>query len=716
MTMKQLIVLVCLALLFSCGDQETTKESTNLTYPITNKGDTVDTYFGQSVADPYRWLEDDRSEETGAWVTSQNKVTQGYLSAIDFRQEVAKRLAELENYEKISAPSKAGDYYYYLKNNGLQNQSVVYRATNLDNDPEVFIDPNTFSEDGTTALSTLSFDKEGTMAAYAISIAGSDWREIYVMDVNTGERLPDHLKWVKFSGISWYEDGFYYQGFDEPDADDALKGATTYGKIYYHKVGTDQSEDELIYSNPENSENRFGAYVTEDGHYLIIRSTESTSGNALYVKDLSKPDSQFITLVDNFDNDHEVIGTNGDQLLIETNLDAPNNRLVTVALDTPTPSNWQTILPEKEQVLSAAIAGNKIMASYLVDAKTAIEQYALDGTFEKKVSLPGIGTVYGFDAAPDEQEFYYTFTSFTEPASVYKYDIPVGGSTLWKRPEIDFDADLYETKQIFYASQDGTEVPMFIVHKKGIELNGKNPTWLYSYGGFNISLRPSFNASRIAWLENGGVFAMPNIRGGGEYGEAWHEAGTKQKKLNVFNDFIAAGEYLISEGYTSSEYLALQGGSNGGLLVGATINMRPDLANVAFPMVGVMDMLRYQYFTVGRAWATDYGTSEDSQEMFEYLYSYSPVHNISEKAEYPAVMVTTADHDDRVVPAHSFKYAATLQEKRAGNQNPLLIRIETNAGHGAGMSMEKRIQLTADMYSFAWYNMGIIPPMVQKNM
>ncbi len=714
--MKQLLVLICLALLCSCGDQSTTTESSNLTYPITNKVDTIDTYFGQSVPDPYRWLEDDRSEETGAWVAAQNKVTQGYLSAIDFRQEVANRLMKLENYEKITAPDKSGDYYYYRKNDGLQNQSVIYRTTDLEKEPEVFIDPNTFSEDGTTALSTLSFNEEGDMAAYSISIAGSDWREIFVMDAKTGQRLSDHLKWVKFSGISWYQDGFYYQGFDEPDADDALKGTTQFGKIYYHTVGTDQSEDELIYSNPDNPENRFSADVTKDDQYLVIYSAESTSGNALYIKDLGSQGSQFITLVDNFDNDHKVIGTNGDELLIETNYKASNNRLVSVSLDYPTPGDWQTLIPEKEQVLSAAIAGNKIMASYLVDAKTASEQYALDGTFEKEVALPAIGTVYGFDAAPDEEEFYYTFTSFTEPASIYKYDIPVGESTLWRRPEIDFDPDQYETKQIFYTSQDGTKVPMFIVHKKELELNGKNPTWLYSYGGFNISLRPSFSASRIAWLENGGVFAMPNIRGGGEYGEEWHEAGTKQKKLNVFNDFIAAGEYLISEGYTSSEYLALQGGSNGGLLVGATINMRPELASVAFPMVGVMDMLRYQYFTVGRAWATDYGTSEDSREMFEYLYSYSPIHNISETAEYPAVMVTTADHDDRVVPAHSFKYAATLQEKRANNQSPLLIRIETNAGHGAGMSMEKRIQLTADMYSFAWYNMGIIPPMVQKNM
>ncbi len=714
--MKYYSFLVCVLLFSSCADQTDTSQNTDLAYPASSKVDTVDNYFGKSVPDPYRWLEDDNSEATGQWVASQNEVTQGYLTKIDFRQEVADRLSKLENYEKVSAPSKSGEYHYYRKNNGLQNQSVIYRSMDLDEQPEVFIDPNTFSEDGTTSLSTLSFNDEGTMAAYSISIAGSDWREIFVMDAINGELLKDHIKWVKFSGISWYKDGFYYQRFDELDAEDALKGTNQFGKIYYHQVGTDQSNDQLIYSNPDNPENRFGADVTEDGHYLIIYTQESTSGNGLLVKDLSIEGSAFITVVDNFDNDHEVIGTSGDLLLVETNLDAPNNRLVAVAIDRPEPANWRPVIDEKEQVLNAAIAGDKIMASYLVDAKTSIEQYTLDGTFENEVALPGIGSVYGFSASPEDQEFYYTFTSFTEPSAIYKYDIPVGESTLWRRPEVDFDPEAYETKQVFFSSEDGTQVPMFIVHKKGLELNGKNPTWLYSYGGFNISLRPSFNASRMVWLENGGVFAMPNIRGGGEYGEKWHKSGTKLQKKNVFNDFIAAGEYLIREGYTSTDYLALQGGSNGGLLVGATINMRPDLAKVAFPMVGVMDMLRYQYFTIGRAWATDYGTSEESQEMFEYLYSYSPLHNIDAAAEYPAVMVTTADHDDRVVPAHSFKYAATLQEKRPDNLSPLLIRIETNAGHGAGMSMEKRIQFSADMYSFAWYNMGVIPPMVQQNM
>ncbi|MFK7954138.1 MAG: prolyl oligopeptidase family protein [Ekhidna sp.] len=712
--MKNLTFISALFFLWSC--QPVTEKKANLNYPQTATVDTVDTYFGTDVPDPYRWLEDDKSEETGEWVKSQNVVTNAYLDNIDFREVIKTRLTELEDYEKISAPFKQGDYYYFFKNDGLQNQSVIYRYKSFDDEPEVFLDPNTFSDDGTTALGGQSFSKDNKYYSYATSTGGSDWRDIFIMNTETKEKLSDEIKWAKFTGMSWYKDGFFYQGFDAPKDGDELKGANQFGKIYYHKVGTSQSEDQLIYSNPDNAENRFGSSVSEDERFLFIYSYTGTSGNELYVKDLSDKNAKFIPVITGFDNDHYVVENKEEELIIHTNLDAPNNKLITVNFRNPSPENWKTLIPETENVMSAGSAGMKLFASYLVDAKTSIKQYDYVGKLEREVELPGIGTARGFGGIREDEELFYSFTSFTTPSAVYIYNIVTGESKLHRRPELDFNPDDYETKQIFYTSKDGTKVPMFIVHKKGLELNGKNPTWLYSYGGFNVSLRPSFSTSRIVWLENGGVFAMPNIRGGGEYGEEWHKAGTKMQKINVFDDFIAAGEYLINEGYTSSDYLALQGGSNGGLLVGATINMRPDLAKVAYPMVGVMDMLRYQNFTIGRAWSADYGTAEDSPEMFEYLKSYSPVHNIKEGANYPAVMVTTADHDDRVVPAHSFKYAATLQAKNTNSANPLLIRVETNAGHGAGMSTEKRIELSADMYSFAWYNMGVIPELAKEKM
>lgn len=713
--MQKSVVLVFSIIIFqACNPQK--QETSNLNYPETQEVDTVDTYFGTKIPDPYRWLEDDTSEETEAWVKKENEVTDAYLSKIDFRDEVKARLTALEDYEKISAPFKRGSYYYFYKNDGLQNQAVLYRVKNFEDEPEVFLDPNTFSKDGTTALGGLSFSKDYQYVAYNISEGGSDWRTAYVMDVASKELLDDKINWIKFSGMSWYKEGFYYQRFDEPKEGDELSAANQYGKVFYHKVGTDQSEDELIYSNPKNPENRFGVSVSADERFLFVYSYKGTSGNEIFVKDLSAPASNFIPVVTGFENDHYIVDNNGDELLIHTNLGAPNNRIIKVNYKKPSPENWEDFIPEIEHVMSASTAGGSIFTSYLIDAKTAIKQYEYSGKLVRDVELPGIGTASGFSGASEDEELFYTFTSFTTPSSVYRYVISSGNSNLYRRPELDFNPEEYETKQVFYASKDGTKVPMFIVHKKGIELNGKNPTWLYSYGGFDISLKPSFSTSRIAWLENGGVYAMPNIRGGGEYGEKWHKAGTKLQKKNVFEDFIAAGEYLIREGYTSSEYLALQGGSNGGLLIGATINMRPDLAKVAFPMVGVMDMLRYQYFTIGRAWSVDYGTSEDSKEMFQYLSSYSPLHNIREGGNYPAVMVTTADHDDRVVPAHSFKYAATLQAKNPKNSNPLLIRIETNAGHGAGMSTEKRIELYSDMYAYAWYNMGIIPQIVKEKM
>ena len=714
--MKKLTYLLIAILSFwSCQTSDSSKE-VKLAYPETAKIDTTDNYFGKEVIDPYRWMEDDNSEQTAKWVNEQNEVTFSYLTNIDFRKEIKSRLADLENYEKIGAPFKQGDYYYFYKNDGLQNQSVLYRVQNFDDEPEVFLDPNAFSEDGTTALGGINFSNDDKYIAYSISEGGSDWRTTFVMEVESKELLSDTIKWIKFSGMSWYQDGFYYQRFDEPKESEELSATNQYGKIYYHRIETPQSEDQLIYSNPENPENRFGADVSDDERFLFIYSYTGTSGNELYIKDLSKDDSDFIPIITGFDNDHYIVDNDGDELIIHTSLNAPNNRIVKVKATDPASENWVDLIPETENVMNAGTAGGNIFASYLVDAKTSIKQYNYDGELVRDVELPGIGTAQGFGGDNDATELFYSFTSFTTPSSVYVYTIQTGESTLHRRPEIDFSPDDYETKQIFYTSKDGTKVPMFIVHKKGLDMDGKNPTWLFSYGGFNISLRPSFSTARLIWLENGGVFAMPNIRGGGEYGEEWHKAGTKQQKINVFEDFIAAGEYLINEGYTSSDYLALQGGSNGGLLVGATINMRPDLAKVAFPMVGVMDMLRYQYFTIGRAWSVDYGTSEDSQEMFEYLYSYSPLHNIDPSVVYPAVMVTTADHDDRVVPAHSFKYVATLQEKKSNNPNPLLIRIETKAGHGAGMSTEKRIELNADMYAFAWYNMGIIPELIKEKM
>ena len=712
--MKKLTLLLAIPLLWACQPQE--QESVNLNYPDTRKVDTTDVYFGKEVPDPYRWLEDDTSDETAQWGQSQNQVTNSYLSNIGFRDDVKARLTVLEDYEKISAPFQRGDYYYFYKNDGLQNQSILYRVKSFDDEAEVFLDPNKFSEDGTTALGGLSFSDDYRYTAYSISVGGSDWRTTYVMDTESKKLLDDEINWIKFSGMSWYKDGFYYQRFDEPKEGNKLSGANQHGKIYYHKVGTDQSKDELVYSNPDNPENGFGAGVSEDERFLFIYSYTGTSGNELYLKNLSDPNSSFTPIITGFDNNHYIVDNDGDDLIIHTNLKAPNNRIIRVNYKNPTPENWVDMIPETENVMTSSTAGETIFTSYLIDAKTAIKQYDYKGNLIRDVELPGIGTASGFGGAIDDEEFFYSFTSFTVPSSVYRYNISSGESELHRRPELDFNPDDYETVQIFYTSKDGTKVPMFIVHKKGIEMNGKNPTWLYSYGGFNISLRPSFSTSRLVWLENGGVFAMPNIRGGGEYGEEWHKAGTKLQKINVFEDFIAAGEYLINERYTSSDYLALQGGSNGGLLVGATINMRPNLAKVAFPMVGVMDMLRYQNFTIGRAWAVDYGTSEDSEDMFNYLYSYSPVHNIDPNATYPAVMVTTADHDDRVVPAHSFKYAATLQQKNLDNLNPLLIRIETKAGHGAGMSTEKRIELNADMYSFAWYSMGVIPELTKKKM
>jgi len=677
-------------------------------YIQTKKVDTVDTYFGTEVPDPYRWLEDDRSPETEAWVKEQNEVTFGYLEKIPFRQQLKERLEKLWNYEKIGAPFKEGDYTYFVKNDGLQNQSVWYRYK-TDTDPEtaeVFLDPNTFAEDGTISLGGASFSKNGKILAYSISEGGSDWRKILVLDAETKKITEDTLIDIKFSGMSWYKnEGFYYSSYDKPEGSE-LSAKTDQHKVYYHKLGTKQSEDQLIFGGtPEEKHRYIGAGVSEDDHYLIISASVSTSGNKLFIKDLTNDNAPLITILDDTDSDTNIIDNVGSTLYLSTNRNAPNRKIVTVDASNPTSDNWVDFIPETEQVLRPSTGGGYFFANYMVDAISKIKQYDYDGKLVREVDLPGVGSAGGFGAKKEESSLYYNFTNYKTPGSIYKYNIENGTSDLFRKPDIDFNPDHFESKQVFFTSKDGTKVPMIITHKKGLELNGKNPTILYGYGGFNISLTPSFSISNAVWMEQGGIYAVPNLRGGGEYGKAWHVAGTKLQKQNVFDDFIAAAEYLISENYTSSDYLAIRGGSNGGLLVGATMTQRPDLMKVALPAVGVMDMLRYHTFTAGAGWAYDYGTAEDNPEMFEYLKGYSPVHNVKAGVSYPATLVTTGDHDDRVVPAHSFKYAAELQEKQAGSA-PTLIRIETDAGHGAGTPVSKTIEQAADIFGFTLYNMG----------
>lgn len=711
---KLLTTVVLLSLLGACGKHESEKMKVD-GYPVTTKVDTVDTYFGVDVPDPYRWLEDDRSEETAKWVADQNKVTYAYLENIPYREKLKNRLEELFDYERVYAPKKHGAYDYFYRNDGLQNQNVLYRKKG-DGDPEVFVDPNKFSDDGTISLSSTAFTDDGSLFGYLISIGGSDWRKALVMDVNTKEIVEDSLHNLKFSGMSWKgNEGFYYSSYDKPKDASALSAKTQHHKLYYHKMGTLQDKDELVFGGEEQPFRYIFGYVTEDNRYLVISAAESTSGNALFIQDLSRSNSVIVPIDEDLSSEKEVLHTEGERIWIETNMDAPKKRLVETTLSSLGVKSWKDVIPESENVLSVNTGGGYLFASYMIDAKDEIHQFDLNGKTVRKVKLPGIGSIDGFGAKMNEKELYYYYTSFTIPTSVYKYDIESGESTVYEQPEVKFNPDDYETKQVFYSSKDGTKIPMFITHKKGIELTGKNPTYLYAYGGFNISLTPSFSVSRVVWLENGGVYAQPNLRGGGEYGEEWHVAGTKMQKQNVFDDFIAAGEYLITEKYTSSEYLAIAGGSNGGLLVGATMTQRPTLAKVAFPAVGVMDMLRYHTFTAGAGWAYDYGTSEDSKEMFEYLRNYSPVHALKPGTAYPATMVTTADHDDRVVPAHSFKFAATLQEHHKGS-NPVLIRIETDAGHGAGTPISKTIEQSADRYAFAWYAMGILPEIAKKDL
>ncbi|MEZ4840678.1 MAG: prolyl oligopeptidase family serine peptidase [Flavobacteriaceae bacterium] len=693
-------------LLISCNENKNTEPEMTMTYPETKKVDTVTTYFGTEVKDPYRWLEDDMSDETAEWVKAQNKVTFGYLDKIPYREELKKRLEKLWNYEKFSAPFKEGDYTYFYKNDGLQNQSVVYRQKG-DEAPEVFLDPNKFSEDGTTSLAGLSFSKNGKIAAYSISEGGSDWRKIIVIDAVSKQIMEDTLIDIKFSGVSWKgNEGFFYSSYDKPDGSE-LSAKTDQHKLYYHKLGTSQKNDELIFGGTAEQKRRyiFGS-VTEDDRYLIISGAVSTSGNDLYIKDLSNPNSKLITIIDNFESDTYVLDNIGSKLYLVTNLDAPNQKIVTVDASNPAPENWKDFIPETENVLSPNTGAGYIFAEYMVDAVSKVFQYDMEGNQIREIKLPDVGSAGGFGGKKEDKELYFSFTNYIYPSTIYKYQPATGNYEIYKKPEIGFDSEAYESKQVFYTSKDGTKIPMIITHKKGIELNGKNPTILYGYGGFNISLTPSFSIANAVWMEQGGIYAVPNLRGGGEYGKAWHKAGTQLQKQNVFDDFIAAAEYLIENKYTSKDYLAIRGGSNGGLLVGATMTQRPDLMKVALPAVGVLDMLRYHTFTAGAGWAYDYGTSEQNQEMFEYLKGYSPVHNVKEGVEYPATLVTTGDHDDRVVPAHSFKFAAELQAKQQGS-NPTLIRIETNAGHGAGKPTSKIIEEYADVFGFTLYNMGV---------
>ncbi|WP_313112654.1 prolyl oligopeptidase family serine peptidase [Aequorivita sediminis] len=706
--MKLSIVPAVLLLALVGCKEEPKKEVTTVTYPQIKTVDTVDNYFGVEVKDPYRWLEDDRSAETAEWVKAENEVTFDYLNKIPFREELKKRLSDIWNYEKVGAPFKEGDYTYFYKNDGLQNQYVIYRYKTGE-DPstaEVFLDPNTFKDDGTISLGQASFSKDGSKLAYAISEGGSDWRKVIVMNTETKEIVGDTLKDVKFSGLSWKgEDGFYYSSYDKPKGSE-LSAKTDQHKVYYHKLGTPQSDDKVIFgATPEEKHRYIGASVTEDNNYLLISASTSTSGNKLFIKDLKNPNSKFVTILNDTDSDSYVLENVGSKLYIVTNKNAPNKKIVTVDAANPAPENWKDLIPETENVLTPSTGGGSIFANYMVDAVSKVKQYDYDGKLIREIELPGVGSAGGFGTKKEEKELYYSFTNYVTPGSIYKFNIETGDSESFIKPEIDFNPDNFESNQVFYTSKDGTKIPMIITHKKGLKLDGKNPTILYGYGGFNISLTPSFSIANAVWMEQGGVYAVPNLRGGGEYGKKWHDAGTQMKKQNVFDDFIAAAEYLIANNYTSSDYLAIRGGSNGGLLVGATMTQRPDLMKVALPAVGVLDMLRYHTFTAGAGWAYDYGTAEDSKEMFEYLKGYSPLHNVKEGVEYPATLITTGDHDDRVVPAHSFKFAAELQAKQTGN-NPVLIRIETDAGHGAGTPVSKTIEQYADIFGFTLFNMG----------
>ena len=674
-------------------------------YPETKTVNVVDTYFGVEVKDPFRWLENDRSSDTEAWVKAQNETTFNYLKTIPYLDELKKRLSDIWNYEKLSAPFVEGDYTYFSKNDGLQNQDVIYRQKG-EEPPEIFLDPNTFSKHGTIALDGLSFSENGKLLAYSISEGGSDWRKIIIIDTDTKKAIEDPLVDVKFSQMSWFKnEGFYYSSYDKPTGSE-LSAKTDQHKVYYHKLGTAQKEDVLIFGGKTEEKHRYiYASVTEDNRYLILTPRISTTGNKLLIKDLSKPDSSLIPVLNHTNSDTHFVDHVDESLFLITNLNAPNKRLVRVDISNPSEDNWIDVIPETNHVLTITKGGGYLFANYMEDATSKVKQFDFSGTCIREIELPGIGTAFGFSGKKNESTLYFTFTNYYTPPSIYSFSTQSGEISLYWSPKISINTNNYISEQVFYKALDGTKIPMIITYKKGLNLNGKNPTILYGYGGFNISLTPVFSVTNIIWMEQGGVFAVPNIRGGGEYGRQWHDAGTQFNKQNVFNDFIAAAKYLINNKYTSTEYLALRGGSNGGLLVGAVMTQKPQLAKVTLPAVGVLDMLRYHTFTSGAGWAYDYGTAEDSLEMFNYLKNYSPVHNVKEHTEYPATLITTGDHDDRVVPAHSFKFAAELQSKQSGT-HPTLIRIETNAGHGAGTPVNKIIEQYADIFAFTLFNMG----------
>ncbi len=706
--MKKLILFVLVPVMIAPGgnSRSSDSEQTRMNYPETRKDSVVDDYFGTAVADPYRWLEQDTASETEAWVQAQNEVTFSYLDQIPFRDQLRERLEEVYNYEKVSAPYKAGEYYFFYKNDGLQNQAVIYRQEGLHGELEVFLDPNAMSESGTVSVNLIGVSRDDQYIAYSVAESGSDWQKIFVKEVATGKQLDDVISWVKFSGASWHGEGFFYTRFPEPQAGTELSAASNRNMIFYHRLGTDQAEDELIYEDPKTENQYFRAGVTEDEQYLVLyRSEGATVSNEIYLMDLENRAAGFEPMYTGFDAAYLIVDHREGTFWVKTNKDAPTYRLCTTTLADP--ADLTDILPARDEVLEGVSkAGSQLFAQYMVDATNRMYRLNYDGSNLTEIQLPGLGTTGIVGGRKDVEQIFYLFTGFTQPSTIYRYELATGESRVFSQPTISFDPAEFETRQAFFTSKDGTKVPMFIVHKKGLEMDGKRPTYLYGYGGFNVSLTPFFSSLRIPLLEHDAVYVITNLRGGGEYGEEWHQAGMLEKKQNVFDDFMAAAEYLIESGVTSPEYLACAGGSNGGLLVGAVINQRPDLFRVAFPAVGVMDMLRYHQFTVGWGWVPEYGQADRSKEEFDFLYAYSPLHNIRSEVEYPSVMVTTADHDDRVVPAHSFKYIATLQEKHTGT-NPTLIRIETNAGHGAGKPTGKILDEYADEWAFFFWEMGV---------
>jgi len=696
--------LLLVALAAMAGDKAA---SPSFAYPSAKKVEQVDDYHGTKVPDPYRWLEDTDSTDTHAWVEAENKVTFGYLEQIPYRKAIHERLMKLWNFERYGVPEKQGGRYFYQHNSGLQNQSVLLVADALAAEPRLLLDPNTLSTDGTVALSGQAVSDDGKLLAYGTAASGSDWTEWHVRDVDTGKDLSDVLKWVKFSGASWSKDGkgFYYSRYDEPKAGAPLRDANYFQKLYYHRLGTAQAKDPLIYERPDNKELGFAGVVTDDGHFLVIHVWQGTSPkNRLYYKDLTKADAPVVKLLDDFDAEYTFLDNDGEVFWLKTDLDAPRGKIIAIDTRHPERANWKTVVAQGADKLdSASVVNDSFILNYLRDARTEVRVHALDGKLLRTIDLPGIGTAEGFGGKRKDKETFYAFTSFTSPTTIYRYDPVAGKSSVFREPKVDFDRSRYETKQVFYNSKDGTRVPMFLTYKKGIKLDGQNPTLLYAYGGFDISLTPAFSVGNLVWLEMGGIYAQPNLRGGGEYGEEWHLAGTKQHKQNVFDDFIAAAEWLIANHYTSTPKLAIRGGSNGGLLVGACLTQRPELFGAALPAVGVMDMLRFHKFTIGWAWTSDYGSSDDP-EMFKAIYAYSPLHNLKAGTRYPPTLITTADHDDRVVPGHSFKFAATMQADQAGAA-PVLIRVETKAGHGAGKPISKLIEETGDSWAFLAYNL-----------